>query len=69
MQKEYVNCKNFDTIYCPEKNEEMMKELISKTTLRPDMLTDITEGLMIGHKVNELICSKCKSFKEISFKR
>ena len=68
MQKKYGNCKNFDTIYCPEKNKEMMKELVSKTTIMPDIKTDLSEGLMIGDKVNELLCSNCKSFKERGFK-
>jgi len=63
MKKEYGKCKNFDTFYCPEKNKEMMKELISKTTLQPDIRVDLTEGLMIGEKVNETTCSNCMSFK------
>lgn len=64
MEKEYGSCNKFDTIYCPEKNNEMMRELISKTTLSPNIKIDLTEGLLIGDKVNEVLCSNCSSFRE-----
>jgi hypothetical protein len=69
MQKDYDNCKSFDSIYCPQRNTEMMKDLIFKTTIMPDIPTDLNEGLMIADKVNELICSKCDSFSQIASKR
>ena len=69
MQKKYGNCQNFDCIYCPERNIGMMKDLISKMTVRPNIPSDLTEGLIIGIEVSELICSKCKSFRQIDSKR
>ena len=67
--QEYWNCKNFDSIYCPERNIEMMKDLISKTIIRPDIPNDLTEGFMIGDKVSEVICSKCESYRQLVSKR
>jgi len=64
MQKKYENCKYFGNINCPEKNNAMMKDVISKTPPLPIIPTDNTEGFMIGIKVNQLLCSTCKSFKK-----
>jgi len=59
--KTYLNCRYFDTIKCPERKNEKMKQFISETTF-PQASSPIRLNFDNVDEINKL-CFKCNVFE------
>ena len=56
----YIKCRNFDSIYCPYRKDELMKNFIMNTTVLESSVP-IARDFSKREEINKL-CSSCDKF-------